>query len=595
LKKFYTLLCLIFSFQAVAQQGIPVPEFTSFEVAMQRFMQRWNVLGASVAFGTEGRLVYARAFGYADVARTVPLQPYHLLRVASLSKPITALAVMKLIEQGRINLAGKAFGPTGYLRSAYYAGAITDKRIYDITVQQLLEHTAGWDRQIGCDGYGSCDPVDFPVHAAQTQRAPSPVGDSTLVRFLLKKGLNYAPGTRYAYSNMGYLALGKIMEAVTGQGYETWVRENLLVPAGALEAHLGHDLPAGRLEREAEYESRYQMPACNGSGRQVPAAYGGLHLEAMSAHGGWVCSARDLVRLQLAAEGNATRSGLLAQSTLATMVEPAGVAPGYAKGWQVNQVGNRWHSGQLDGTATYLVRTAGTHTWAILLNSCPGTNAFWQELDQLGWRAVPNAAAWPTHNLLAPAQNTSALTATEDSLGVVLRWTRGTGTRRLVLMQADAPVDAFPTDSTHYTAAAFGRGTVLGRGTYVVANDADDSVRIPKPEPGHDYHLRVVEYADNDATHHLPIYTLDGNPTLVLHSAPELALQLYPNPVQEHLTVTGTTLPLPYQVLNDQGLLVQNGELATDQPISVAELSPGTYFIRFQAPEGLVSRRFLKE
>ena len=562
---------------------------------MQRFMQRWNVLGASVAFGTQGRLVYARAFGYADVARTVPLHPYHLLRVASLSKPITALAVMKLVEQGRLDLAGKAFGPTGYLRSSYYSGAITDKRIYHITVQQLLEHTAGWDRQIGCDGYDGCDPVDFPVHAAQTQGASTPVGDFTLVRFLLTKGLNYAPGTRYAYSNMGYLALGKIIEAVTGQSYETWVRSTLLVPAGALEAHLGRNLPASRLEREVEYQSRYQMLACNGSGQQVAAAYGGLHLEAMGAHGGWVCSARDLVRLQLAVEGDATHPGLLAPATLSAMVQPSGVAPGYAKGWQVNQAGNRWHSGQLDGTATYLVRTAGTYTWAILLNSCPDTNAFWQELDQLGWRAISNATAWPTHNLLAPTENASALTTTQDSLGVVLRWTRGTGNRRLVLMQADTPVDAFPSDSTPYTAAAFGRGSVLGRGTYVIANDADDSVRIPRPEPGHDYHLRVVEYVANEATNHLPIYTLDGNPTLVLHSAPEMALQLYPNPVREQLTVTGTTLPLPYEVLNLQGQAVGTGLLPLNRTIPVADLVPGVYFVRFQAPGGPVSHRFVKE
>jgi CubicO group peptidase (beta-lactamase class C family) len=595
LKKFYTILCLFLSLQAIAQQGVPVPEFTSFEVATQRFMQRWNILGASVAFGTEGRLVYARAFGYADVARTVPLQPYHLLRVASLSKPITALAVMKLVEQGRINLASKAFGPTGYLRSPYYAGAITDKRIYDITVQQLLEHTAGWDRQIGCDGYNSCDPIDFPVYAAQIQGAPTPVADSTLLRFLLAKNLNYTPGTRFAYSNMGYLALGKIVEKVTGQSYEAWVRSALLVPAGALEAHLGRDLPAGRLEREVEYQSSYQMPACNGSGRQVPAAYGGFHLEAMSAHGGWVCSARDLVRLQLAAEGNATRSGLLAPATLAAMAAPSGVAAGYAKGWQVNQAGNRWHSGLLDGTATYLVRTAGTHTWAILLNSCPNTEAFWQELDQLGWRAIPNAAAWPPHNLLAPAENASALSTTEDSLGVVLRWTRGTGIRRLVLMQADAPVDAFPMDGIHYEAAAFGRGPALGRGTYVVANDADDSVRIPRPAPGYKYHLRVVEYVANETTKYQPIYTLDGNPTLVLHGAPELALQLYPNPAREQLTVTGAAQPLPYEVLDSQGLLLRKGILASDQLITVAELPTGTYFIRFQAPGGLVSQRFIKE
>ncbi|HEX8429432.1 serine hydrolase [Hymenobacter sp.] len=583
------------SFNVGAQTGIPVSEFRQFEVALQRFMQRWEILGASVAFGKDDRLVYARSFGYADQARTEPLQPYHLLRVASLSKPVTAMAVLKLVEQGRINLAGKAFGPQGYLQSPYYTSVITDQRVYDITVQQLLEHSAGWDRLVGCDGYGSCDPVDFPLHVAQKLKVPSPVGDSAMVRFLLAKRLNFTPGTRYAYSNIGYLVLGKIVEAVTGQGYETWVHNNLLVPAGALEAHLGHDLASGKLEREAEYQSQYQTLACNGSGQTVPAAYGGFHLEAMSAHGGWVCSARDLVRLVQAVEGGPDHPGLLTPSTLATLARPSAASPGYAKGWQVNRFGNRWHGGRLDGTATYLVRTAGGYTWAILLNTCPSTPAFWQELDQLGWVAVPTAAGWPSHNLSAPLQNATALTATKDSASVLLRWTHGTGNRRLVLMRADGPVDVFPTDGVRYTAAPFGQGEPLGHGTYVVADETADSLSIRNLDPRHSYHIRVVEYADNTVTSNQPLYTLDGNPTLVLEPAGALALDVYPNPAHEDLAVAGASFALPYEVMSQDGLRVTGGQMTPGQTIPVVNLQPGTYFIRFQAPEGIVSRRFVKE
>lgn len=595
MKKIYTFIFFLLSFNVGAQTGIPIPEFDQFEVAMQRFMQRWEILGASVAFGTEDRLVYARAFGYADLARTEPLQPYHLLRVASLSKPVTAMAILKLVEQGRLDLAGKAFGPQGYLQSEYYTSVITDQRVYDITVQQLLEHSAGWDRLVGCDGYGSCDPVDFPLHVAQKQNVPSPVGDSTMVRFLLGKRLNFAPGTRYAYSNIGYLVLGKIVEAVTGQGYEAWVQSNLLAPAGALEAHLGYDLPKGRLEREAEYQSQYRTLACNGSGQTVPAAYGGFHLEAMSAHGGWVCSARDLVRLVQAVEGGPDRPGLLTPATLATLVRPSTPEPGYAKGWQVNRTGNRWHGGRLDGTATYLVRTAGGYTWAILLNTCPSTPAFWQELDQLGWVAVRGANGWPPHNLSTPLQNASALTASQDSASVLLRWTRGTGTRRLVLMRADGPVDVFPTDGIRYKAAPFGQGEPLGHGTYVVADETADSLSIRNLDARHSYHIRVVEYADNAATNNQPVYTLDGNPTLVLQPAGELALNVYPNPAHEEVAVAGTSLTLPYEVLSQDGRRVSNGQMVPGQTIPVVDLQPGTYFIRFQAPEGPISRRFVKE
>ena len=571
---------------------------------MQQFMQRWNIPGASVAFGTQGRLVYARAFGHADPARTEPLQPYHLLRVASVSKPITALAIMKLVEQGRLDLAGKAFGPQGYLRSSYYTRAITDKRIYDITVQQLLEHTAGWDRLVGCDGYSGCDPVDFPLHVAQALKAPAPVGDSTLVRFLVGKGLNFAPGTRYAYSNVSYLVLGKILEAVTRQPYEAWVRNNLLVPAGALEAHLGYNKPGSRLEREAAYASRYETLACDGSGKIVPAAYGGFNLEAMSAHGGWVCSARDLVRLQLAAAGTDTRPGLLTPATLAAMVQPSDATAGYAKGWQVNSAGHRWHGGDFDGSAAYLVHTAGDITWAILLNARPTAPEFWEDLDRLGWVGGQNAASWPAHNLLAPAQNATNLTAVEDSAGVVLRWTRGTGTRRLVLMQADSPINSFPLDGTRYPVAGMGQTPTLSQSISVVADEAADSVRLRKLDPSRTYYVRVVEYADNAATGFRPIYTLDGNPTLQLHT-PALAqltsatstadLQLYPNPAQDKLYAAGLDLATEYKVLTLQGRQVQSGLLATGSSIAIVDLAPGAYIVRFQLADRSVFRRFVKE
>ena len=132
---------------------------------------------------------------------------------------------------------------------------------------------------------------------------PNPVGDSTLVRFMLSKGLNFKPGARFAYSNTGYLVLGKILEAVTRQPYEVWVREHLLLPAGVREAHLGHNLLVDKQEREAEYDSRYTQKSCYGTGETVPGAYGGCNLEAMNAHGGWIFSARDLTRLLMAADG----------------------------------------------------------------------------------------------------------------------------------------------------------------------------------------------------------------------------------------------------------------------------------------------------
>lgn len=473
-------------------------------------MRRWQVLGASVALTKDGRLVYERAFGYADVARTVPLQPYHLLRVASLSKSVTALAIMKLVEEGKISLSHPVFGPQGYLGAAAYTHEIRDARLYRVTVQQLLEHTAGWDRSIGCDGHGTCDPVEFPTHVAAAMGVANPVGDSTLIRYMLRQGLNFEPGTRFAYSNTGYLVLGKVLEAVTHQPYETWVRQHVLQPSGVLEAHLGHNLPTARHERESAYQSAYRLPSCYDPAQQVPAADGGYQLEAMNAHGGWLFSARDLARLLLATDGFATRPDLLSAATLRNMTEPSAQNSYYAKGWIVKG-GSWWHTGCLDGTACQMVRTAGGYTWVILLNTNNGAAQFWKELDALGQQWLASTPSWPAHDLFAPTQAARALQATRAGGRTQLSWAAGTGTHRLVLLRADSPGTAFPVDGTPYPAAS-----TLPDGTRVVAVARGTRTRLPLLDPQRTYYARVIEFRQDAATGHHPIYTLEDAPTVVL-------------------------------------------------------------------------------
>lgn len=508
---------MMMTLSARAQTGIGAPALAPCDAVVQAFMTKWDIPGASVAISKDGRLVYERGFGYANLARTVPMQPAHLLRVASISKPVTAVAIMKLAEEGRLTLNHRVFGPDGYLRGAYYNGVIQDSRIYDITVRQLLEHTAGWNRNAGVDDLSSSDPIDFPLYVTKAMQSSNPVADSTLVRFVLSRGLNFTPGSRFAYSNMGYLILGKIIEQVTGQRYASWVQQHILAPAGVREAHLGRTLLADKREREAEYFSKTTRESCYGTGQKVPMPYGGWNLEAMHAHGGWLFSARDLVRLTLAVDGSPTRPDVLTAATIDTMITSDEPNRRYAKGWLVNKDRSTWwHTGSLDGTASCVVRTASGYCWAILLNSRAVPNRFWHDLEELGWDCVRAAAGrWPAHDLFAPEQNASHLQA--QLLGPTtarLRWHNGNGTARLLVLQEKAPLTDFPLDGTNYVAdASFGRGATLGQGA-VVAAGPDSSITVRNLEPGRTYYARVVEYRQGTATGEQPVYALDGNPEL---------------------------------------------------------------------------------
>jgi CubicO group peptidase (beta-lactamase class C family) len=188
-----------------AQTGLTFEAFTGMDSVIMTFLRTWKVGGGSVALVKDGSLVYSKGFGYIDFSRSVPADPNNLYRIASISKPVTSLAIMKLVEEGKLSLSQKVFGAGQLLDDNYYLEEISDPRIYDITVTHLLEHTSGWDRNVPYGPFRHCDPAFFPLTVTEVEGEPNPVGDSTLIRFNLHHGLNYAPGTHYSYSNIGYL------------------------------------------------------------------------------------------------------------------------------------------------------------------------------------------------------------------------------------------------------------------------------------------------------------------------------------------------------------------------------------------------------
>jgi CubicO group peptidase (beta-lactamase class C family) len=224
--------------------------------------------------------------------------------------------------------------------------------------------------------------VFFPVHVARAEREPYPAGDSTLIRFSLRKGLNFRPGARFGYSNIGYLVLGKIIENVSGQSYERYVRSHVLHPISVYDMQLGSNLKKDRKPGEVEYVSGYKTLSAYGSRRLVPWQYGGFNLEAMNAHGGWIATAGDLVRIMEAVGGKSSVQ-LLAPNTISTMTRPSQRLMSYAKGWQTD--GDEiWHTGSLDGTAAIMGKTPDGYAWALLFNGRGNNSAkFWNALHRL--------------------------------------------------------------------------------------------------------------------------------------------------------------------------------------------------------------------
>ena len=206
----------------------------SYDQIIAALMRKYAIPGGVVAVVRDGKLIYARGFGYADVEHKTPVQPDALFRIASVSKPLTAVAIMKLVEEGKLALDDRVAPFIAHLSPA--AGATVDPRWNEITIRQLLNHTAGWDRDKPNGGF---DPMFRPAIAAAAVGAPAPASAETIIRYMKGMPLDFTPGEKYVYSNSGYAILGRVIERLSGMPYEQYVRARVLQPVGANRTRLG--------------------------------------------------------------------------------------------------------------------------------------------------------------------------------------------------------------------------------------------------------------------------------------------------------------------------------------------------------------------
>ena len=359
--------------------GIPNPDLAPFDTLMTDFVQTHRVPGAALAVTRNSRLVYARGFGFADVDAERPVPPDALFRLASISKPLTAVAVMQLVEQSKFGLDDRVFE---ILPAKEWLPDKYDERLRSVTIRHLLQHTAGWDRE------KSFDPIGRVGDVSRVVDKPLPVGPADVIRYTLTLPLDFDPGARYAYYNVDYLLLGRLIEHATGQPYETHMKRHVLAPVGVTTMQLGRAWQDDLAKNEVRYydSKRREQVAVNGTklDAKVPLVSGAENFEAYEAHGGWIGSAVDLVRFASAFDDPAT-SKLLKPETIKTMwARPEGAAGHeadgqpkaayYACGWNVRPVGdggraNTWHAGSIAGTSTLLVRRHDGLNWAVLFNS----------------------------------------------------------------------------------------------------------------------------------------------------------------------------------------------------------------------------------
>lgn len=380
--------------------GHHIPEMAPFDelVADIFALPDANVTQASLAVMKDDRLIYARGYRDASDARNnVYLDTK--FRIASISKPITGVAIAKLIEDGLLSEDSYLvdYVPFVYPSTLNPVTGRTfresvDPRLSQITVSDLLYHRGGWDRGV------SFDAMFEDSNVTEALGVTLPISQANLISYMSAIPLDHAPGTQYAYSNLGYMLLAKIVEAITAQSYEKYVQDNVFAPLGIDGPEIG--ATSGDAINEATYNTRNS---------DMESPYTQFNFDNMDGHGGWIASAEDLAQFAHAFGPAVGSQNVLNKETVEAMYAPhpddALNDRYYAKGWSVLRVGagrNTWHTGLLTGTTSVMINRVDGFSWAILVNGRVDSAATYNlgtVMDGGMHAAAAAVTDWPEHDL----------------------------------------------------------------------------------------------------------------------------------------------------------------------------------------------------
>jgi len=369
------------------------------------FMKKWEIPAVSAAVSKDGRLVYARGYGHADLAKTIAVTADHRFRIASSSKPITAVGIMKLVQEGRLKLDAPAFELLPHLPPP--PGKREDPLLKMITIRHLLEHSGGFDST-------KTDPqFDALRSAADAVGHARPASHSDIIRYVRGEPLAFTPGSKYLYSNFGYNVLGRVIEVKSGMAYGDYIRKEVLGPAAVLHMELGRTKPQDRLPREVEYWDDPYNPSYYSVYEDDPVvrtySYGGFAMEAIDAHGGWVARPLDLTRFLDSVAGHTGNQLLkpeIVQEMLArpNLAQYRGSDKFYSLGWDVRRGKTIMaHNGALTwGTASTIARLPQGLTFAMCCNKLGyALIDFVESLANDSVTVINKVRSWPDHDLYA--------------------------------------------------------------------------------------------------------------------------------------------------------------------------------------------------
>lgn len=308
---------------SAAWPGLRPDRVRAIEHVIEAERLRLKIPGLTVSIGEDLRLAWTKGFGVADLENQVPASPATMYRIGSISKPITAVAILQLAERGKLDLDApiQKYVP------------LFPQKPWPITARELLGHLGGIRH------YRTIDEMNSTRHYTNL---------TDPLRAFANEPLLFPPGTRYSYSTYGYNLLGVALEAASHTRFLDYLKENVFAPAGmarirqddvfAIVPHRSH----GYVRR---IDGTLQNCALADTSNKIPG-------------GGFISTADDLVRFVIALD----RGALVSRETRLRMFTPQRTSDGkavpYGLGWSIFEHGSRrWvgHAGAQQGVSTYLL------------------------------------------------------------------------------------------------------------------------------------------------------------------------------------------------------------------------------------------------
>ncbi len=349
-----------------------------FDRQVKDYMTAWGLKGVSLSIMRNDSLLYSKGYGWADDKE--PMEPGHIMRMASVSKLITAVGIMILQERGMLTLKDQVFGPGGILDDSLYNAAIADSLYKKITVEDLLRHKGGFSKKGG-------DPM-FSTRwiMMQNQWKEVPTKEQ-LTTVQLGRPLKFEPGTWQEYSNYGYLALSMVIEKLSGMSYEDFIQENVFHPAGCVNFKIAGNYYADKHPGETRYyvqKDDEPVEEFNNSGRKVARSYGGNNVTGLLGAGAWVGSTPELTLLVASIDGKPEVPDIISEASVKAMTEYFDPDT-FSLGWNDTKPTGEWtRTGTFAGTSALVKYFPDGECWVFISNTStykgPGLAKFTTEL-----------------------------------------------------------------------------------------------------------------------------------------------------------------------------------------------------------------------